>query len=79
MPELWGYLVRKGASLSSPKSLPSSKEKSVLRSSKVKGIQHQTWKCRFWLFLTMAFWNGNVYAVLLEVCTLLLNFDFMGD
>jgi hypothetical protein len=30
-------------------------------------------------FLTMKFWNGNVYPVMLEVCGLLFDFDFIGD
>ena len=30
-------------------------------------------------FLTMTFWNGNVYPVMLEVCDLLFDFDFIGD
>ena len=30
-------------------------------------------------FLTMTFWNGNVYPVMLEVCDLLFNFDFLRD
>ena len=29
-------------------------------------------------FLTMMFWNGNVYPVMLEICDLLYNFDFIG-
>jgi hypothetical protein len=29
-------------------------------------------------FLTMTFWNGNVYPVMLEICDLLYNFDFIG-
>jgi hypothetical protein len=28
-------------------------------------------------FLTMMFWNGNVYPVMLEVCDLLFDFDFI--
>ena len=28
-------------------------------------------------FLTMTFWNGNVYPVMLEVCDLLFDFDFI--
>ena len=30
-------------------------------------------------FLTMTFWSGNVYPVMLEVCDLLFNFDFLRD
>ena len=30
-------------------------------------------------FLTMMFWNGHIYPVMLEVCDLLFNFDFIGD
>jgi hypothetical protein len=30
-------------------------------------------------FLTMTFWNSNVNSVILEVCDLLFNFDFLGD
>jgi hypothetical protein len=25
------------------------------------------------------FWNGNVYPVMLEVCDLLFDFDFIGE
>ena len=28
-------------------------------------------------FLTMTFWNGNVYPVMLEVCDRFLDFDFI--
>ena len=27
-------------------------------------------------FLTVEFWNGNMYLVMLEVCDLLFDFDF---
>ena len=30
-------------------------------------------------FLTMAFWNGNAYPVVLEVCDLLSDFYFIWD
>ena len=30
-------------------------------------------------FPTMRFWNGNVYPVMLEVCDLLFDFDFIRD
>ena len=30
-------------------------------------------------FLTMMFWNGNICPVMLEVCDLLFDFDFIGD
>ena len=30
-------------------------------------------------FPTMMSWNGNVYPVMLEVCDLLFDFDFIGD
>ena len=30
-------------------------------------------------FLTLTFWNSNVYPMVLEVCDLLFNFDFIGD
>ena len=30
-------------------------------------------------FLSMLFWNGNVYSVILEVGGLLFDFDFIGD
>ena len=30
-------------------------------------------------FLTMTFWNGNIYPVRLEACDLLFNFNFIGD
>ena len=28
-------------------------------------------------FLTMTFWNGNIYSVMLEVCDRFLDFDFI--
>jgi hypothetical protein len=30
-------------------------------------------------FPTMRFWNGNLYPVMLEVCDLLFDFDFIRD
>ena len=30
-------------------------------------------------FLTMMFWNDNIYPVMLEVCDQLFYFDFIGD
>ena len=30
-------------------------------------------------FLTMTFWNGSIDPVILEICDLLFDFDFIGD
>jgi hypothetical protein len=30
-------------------------------------------------FFTMKFWNGNTYPVMLGVCNLHFDFDFIGD
>jgi hypothetical protein len=27
----------------------------------------------------MTFWSSNIYPVMLEVCDLLFNFDYIGD
>ena len=33
----------------------------------------------FLYFLTMKLWKDNLYPVMLEVCILLFDFDFLGD
>ena len=32
-----------------------------------------------WYFLTMTFWNHNIYPAVLEICDLFFDFDFIGD
>jgi hypothetical protein len=68
----------------------SQRERSLFQSTNMKEVGHHTWRFRrdcpavFWsalvqYFLTMMFWNGNVYPVMLEVCDLLFDFDFIGE
>jgi hypothetical protein len=54
-------------------------------------LSHQTWRCKFgicpdgfhsWFgpeFRHYEVFDGNVYCMILEVCTLLFDFDFIED
>ena len=86
MPEPWD--TRKGKQLIGKRTSP--RERSVLQSSKLKGVGTSDMEMQglefaqlvFCLalvqyFLTMTFWNGNIYSVMLEVCDRFLDFDFI--
>lgn len=80
-----GYLLRKATIESG------TKQKELCFSQTAEELSHQMWRWSlefaqlgFHLalvqhFLTVMFWNGDVYPMMLGLCDLLSHFYFIGD
>ena len=76
-----GYLLGKATNRVQP-----AKRKNCVVVNKAETWRYRVWDLPSWFlvlilvqyFLTITFWNDNAYLMMLEICDLVFNFDFVG-